>query len=162
VPVPLTVSLNGREGPGVGFAPDLLDSNGDCFPMSRLSRLGKEFRSRRDRYIEVSYRRNLDRGFKISGKKCLAALPLGHWDHGTASLIVRYGSRTIEVGSRPEDRGKSWSGGSLIRFARMIEITLNVYCVPSITSRFFWRIVLTKAVGGRYASPRTVLTTPSY
>ena len=71
----------------MGFAPDLPDSNGDGFPRSQLSRLGKELPLDRDRYIE---------GFRIAEtsiedsksreRKCLAALPLGHRDHGTEPL----------------------------------------------------------------------------
>src|ERR1700726_2979938 len=49
---------------GVRFATNLPNSNGDGFPRSQLSRLGKELRSRRDTYTKGSYRRNLDRGLQ--------------------------------------------------------------------------------------------------
>ena len=42
VPVPLTDSPNGREGRGRGSHPICLIPNGDGFPRSQLSRLGKE------------------------------------------------------------------------------------------------------------------------
>jgi hypothetical protein len=102
----------------VGFAPDLPNSNGDGFPRSQLSRLGKELRSRRDTYTKVSYRRNLDRGLQSREKK--NGWQLCPWDIGTMGhnhLLVRGGIESNEgqaygVSNPFNRRFDNWSEGA--------------------------------------------------
>jgi hypothetical protein len=69
VPVPLTVS-RGRSGrAGVGFAPDLPDSNGDDSQGPNFPDLAKHFAHVVTGTSKVSCRRNFDRGLQISWEK---------------------------------------------------------------------------------------------